>query len=92
MRVEPNANLPETQHVTNAEAAKKNSAVKAESDAADLSASTQLLEKLEKLPVTRADKIAAAKALVEQPGYPNEATLRKVANVIADNLQSEKTN
>lgn len=91
MRVEPNGNLPEAQHVTSTPAAKK-PAAKVESEAADLTASTQLMEKLEKLPMTRSDKIAAAKALVEQPDYPNEATLRKVAAVIADGITSEKSN
>ncbi|HLP77182.1 MAG TPA: hypothetical protein VK327_09715 [Candidatus Paceibacterota bacterium] len=55
----------------------------------DFAASTQLTKAMEKIPAVRADKIAMAKALVENPNYPDKATLQQVANIITDHLKPE---
>lgn len=91
MRVEPNDNTPNAWPINPAKAREVSVPASApEANIIDFGGSAQLLEKLEKTDETRADKIAAARALVQDPNYPNETTLRKVADVIADGLASER--
>lgn len=85
MRVDPNSHVPDPLNVSAAKA--KEAPVSApKEDNTRFTASARLTEVLENLPDTRADKIAAAKALVQNPSYPDESTLRKVANVLTDHL------
>ena len=45
---------------------------------------------MEKIPLVRSDKVAMAKQLVQNPNYPDDATLRKVADVVTDHLKPEE--
>jgi hypothetical protein len=87
MRVDSNSHVPDPLKV--APLKSRTPEVLPEKHAADFTASAQLTEALEKIPMVRADKIEMAKALVANPDYPNEATLRKVANILVDNIRPE---
>ncbi|MBC8095808.1 MAG: hypothetical protein H7Y43_08345 [Akkermansiaceae bacterium] len=89
MRVESNSPVPDPLKATAARAKAPEAAV--EKNAADFAASTQLSQALEHVPLVRADKVAAAKALVASPDYPNEAVLRQVARTLADNLKPQQS-
>jgi hypothetical protein len=54
-------------------------------DEVDLSGAACLEETVRNLPLVRPDKVAHAKALLEDPSYPNDATMEKVAGVLAEN-------
>lgn len=87
MRIDSNSNVPEFSKV--AATKPKAPAVETEANAIDLEASAKLTEALKAVPAVRAEKIAQAKALVADPSYPNDTTLRQVANVIAANIKGE---
>lgn len=53
----------------------------------DFTAAANLAEKLAATPEVRADQVARAKALIADPNYPNEATIEKVAQRLAEKVQ-----
>lgn len=88
MRVDPSNHVPEP--AKPAPAKSKASATAPEQNTTDFAASTQLTKAMEKIPLVRSDKVAAAKQLVQNPNYPDDTTLRKVADVVADHLKPEE--
>ena len=48
---------------------------------------TELARALNQIPAVRAGKVAAARALVQDPAYPSEAVLSTVAAVLADHFK-----
>ncbi|HZL42711.1 MAG TPA: hypothetical protein VFD66_05475 [Verrucomicrobiae bacterium] len=50
----------------------------------------ELQRALENVPVVRPEKVAAAKALVQDPSYPGEETLGKVAGLLAQHMKPEE--
>ncbi len=88
MRVDPNSSVPDPLNVAPAKA--KAPASAPELEANDFAASEKLTQALKNLPDVRADKVAAAKALVQDPAYPNDATLRQVASVLTEHIKGEK--
>jgi hypothetical protein len=89
MRVDPNSSVPEALNVPTAKP-KPSAAASPEQNPTDFAVSARVAEALEKTPSNRADKIAAAKALVQGSDYPNEATLRKIANTLADHMKPQE--
>ena len=85
MRIEPNSSVPDPIKLTAAKT--KAPTVAPEQSSVDFAASGKLVEQLKNTPEVRADKIAAAKALVNDPNYPDEATLRSVANNLAAHIK-----
>ncbi len=83
MRIEPTNNTPQPQQIESVKPKASAPAAAPEQSTVDFAASSQLLEKLQQLPDVRADKIAAAKALVNDPNYPSPAVLEKVADAIS---------
>ena len=53
----------------------------------DLAHSADLGRALESIPLARADKLAKAQVLIQDPLYPDDATLRQVAGLLADHLR-----
>ena len=90
MRIEPNNSVPDPINLAAAKA--KSPTVASEQTAIDFAASGKLIEQLKNTPEVRADKVAAAKALVSDPNYPDEATLRSVANNLAAHIQLQSSN
>jgi hypothetical protein len=86
MRINPNSKVPDPLNVPSA---KPKTPAEAGQNAGDFTASTQMTKSLEKLPLVRADKVAKAKELIQDPAYPNDVTLRKVANVLTDHIKPE---
>jgi hypothetical protein len=86
MRVNPNCDVPGPIGVP---PVKGQAQAAAQPDKADLARSAELGRALENVPVARADKVAKAKTLIQDPSYPNEATLRQVADVLADHLKPQ---
>jgi hypothetical protein len=60
----------------------------AKTDHAEFAASDNLMRKLDETTEVRAEAVARAKALVADPSYPNDSTVRKVARVLAQHLSS----
>jgi hypothetical protein len=83
MRIEANHNLPGTKEVT---ATGSQSKPADKSDQAEFPAAAQLVRQLNATPEVRADRVARAKALIANPAYPDETTVRQVAKVLADHL------
>lgn len=54
-----------------------------------LSASEELAGALKQIPEVRAEQVARAKELVNDPSYPSDAVLGKVSGLLADHIQSE---
>jgi hypothetical protein len=54
-----------------------------------LSASENLAGALKQIPEVRAEQVARAKELVNDPSYPSDAVLGKVSGLLADHIQSE---
>jgi anti-sigma28 factor (negative regulator of flagellin synthesis) len=52
-----------------------------------MTSSNKLNQELEQPPTVRAEKVAAAKALLADGSYPSDAMLGKVANLLAAHLQ-----
>ena len=50
----------------------------------DFVAANKLAQQLAATPDVRADEVARAKALIADPNYPDDATIRAVARQIAD--------
>lgn len=59
-----------------------------EQDNSSMTSSNNLKHALEQTPTVRADKVAAAKALLADGSYPSEAMLGKVADLLAEHLQA----
>lgn len=53
-----------------------------------MTSSNNLKHALEQTPTVRADKVAAAKALLADGSYPSDALLGKVADLLAEHLQA----
>jgi hypothetical protein len=83
MRIEANQHLPGTKEVA---AAANQSKPAAQTDEAQFAASEQLTRKLTETPEVRAEAVARAKALIANPAYPDDATVRQVAQLLADHL------
>jgi hypothetical protein len=90
MRVDPNHHVPDPSQVAPTKPKTAAAAPNAEQNATDFAASTQLTKAMEKIPLVRSDKVAMAKQLVQNPNYPDDATLRKVADVVTDHLKPEE--
>ena len=90
MRVDPNHHVPDPSKVAPAKPKTAAAAPNAEQNTTDFAASTQLTKAMEKIPLVRSDKVAMAKQLVQNPNYPDDATLRKVADVVTDHLKPEE--
>jgi hypothetical protein len=80
MRVDPNSGVPRPAGMAPVEAKAK---AAAQPDKADLTRLAELNRALENVPEVRAEKVALARALIQDPSYPDEAALGKVADVIA---------
>ncbi len=55
-------------------------------DTLALSDSTKLISVLKQIPEVRAEKVAQARNLIQDPSYPSEAVLRKISSILADNI------
>jgi hypothetical protein len=86
MRINPNNKLPDPLNIP---PTKPKTPTKTSQNAGDFTTSTQLTKSLEKLPLTRADKVAKARELIQDPSYPNDVTLRKVANILTKHIKRE---
>jgi hypothetical protein len=84
MQVNPNDNVPGPIGVPRV---KSNAPTETPRDKAVLAGSAELARSLKNVPAVRACKVAQAKALIQDPSYPNEAALRRVAGVLADHLR-----
>jgi hypothetical protein len=84
MRVNPNADVPGP---IGPERNREMTPPAAPRDSVDLAHSTALSGALRIGLPADADRVAKAKALLEDPGYPSDATLARVAGVLAANLQ-----
>lgn len=89
MRVDPSNHVPDPSNVASAKPKMPVATPEQEQNTTDFAASTQLTKAMEKIPLVRSDKVALAKQLVQNPNYPDDATLRKVADVVADHLKPE---
>jgi hypothetical protein len=54
-----------------------------------LSASEELAGAFKQMPEVRAEQVARARELVNDPSYPSDALLSKVSGLLADHIQSE---
>ena len=90
MRVDPSNHVPDPSNVASAKPKTPVATPEQEQNTTDFAASTQLTKAMEKIPLVRSDKVAVAKQLVQNPNYPDDATLRKVADVVADHLKPEE--
>ena len=83
MRVDPNRELSRAGEIapTKKVVSRGNSA-----DAADLAGAARLSKQLSQIPDVRSEKVARAKALLNEPGYPGDKTLDRVAGLLADHL------
>lgn len=59
-----------------------------EPDKVDLKATEKLNRALEQAADVRTDKVARAKALVAEPGYPSKEVMSQVARVLAKDLRA----
>lgn len=84
MRVNPNSDVPKS---VEALATKPKPPVESSHDQADLVASARLSEKLKAVPEVRADKVAAARALIADPSFPGDARLEKVAGILSNHIK-----
>ena len=84
MRVDPISNVSGPENTRSANPEPK---TRTPQEQADVAESVKLLQALKEVPATRADKIAQAKALIQDPSYPNDSILRQVANVLTDHLK-----
>jgi hypothetical protein len=84
MQVNPNNNVPGPIGVPRV---KSNALTATPQDKTVPAGSADLARALRNVPAVRAVKVAQAKALVQDPSYPNEAALRRVADVLADHLR-----
>ena len=60
-------------------------------DALALSGSEELSQTLKQIPVVRAEQVARAKELVNDPSYPSDSMLDKVSGLLADHIQSQNS-
>lgn len=90
MRVDPSNHVPDPSNVAPAKPKTPAVTPEQEQNTTDFAASTQLTKAMEKIPLVRSDKVALAKQLVQNPNYPDDATLRKVADVVTDHLKPEE--
>ena len=88
MRVNPNGDVPSP--IGPAPNRAKTQPARAIRDKADLAHSAALSLAVANGVVADADKVANARGLIEDPSYPNAATLARVAGVLANHLQSPK--
>ena len=88
MRVNPNSDI---QGPIGATPMKSKGKTATPQDNVDLAGSTELARALENVPVVRADKVAKAKALVEDSSYPNETALSRVAGVLANHIRTPES-
>lgn len=59
-------------------------------DAAHFAESSALTQKMAQTPEARPDAVARARALIVQPDYPPDITVRGIANLIASNFYPEE--
>lgn len=90
MRVDSSNHVPDPSNVASAKPKTPIVTPEQEQNTTDFAASTQLTKAMEKIPLVRSDKVALAKQLVQNPNYPDDATLRKVADVVTDHLKPEE--
>ena len=83
MRVDPNREVSGRPEIVST---KRPEASGNASEAADLAGAAKLSQSLREIPEVRSEKVAQAKALVNEPGYPGDKTLERVAGVLADHL------
>ena len=50
--------------------------------------SEKLVDALKQIPTVRAEKVAQARTLLNDPSYPSDAVLRKVASVLTDHIRT----
>lgn len=83
MRIEPKPNVAGT---TKLAPKGEKSAGDVMTDHAEFAASENLVRKLEQTPEVRAEAVARAKALLANPAYPDDATVRQVSKILAAHL------
>ncbi len=83
MKVNSNNEVPvSTSRSTEA----KQAARPSDANTPDFVATTKLAQQLATTPDVRADEVARAKALIADPNYPDDKTIRAVARQIADTI------
>jgi hypothetical protein len=83
MRIDGNG---DTKIVPLVQPAKASSKPAIEAESPQLTGSARLLSSLKALPDMRAEKVAQAKALVQDPSYPSDEALGKVADTLAGSI------
>jgi len=84
MKVNPNSDIPSASRVP--------SPAKPTGCSDDLvkpsfAASSELAQKLVATPVVRTDEVSRAKALIADPNYPDDKTIRAIAQQLADEIK-----
>lgn len=85
MRIEPKHSLAGATKLASKGSQLRESA---KTDRAEFAASDNLVRKLDETPEVRAAAVARAKALLANPDYPDDATLREVSKTLAAHLAS----
>lgn len=86
MRINPNFDRTMVTGTQASQAAAPKSPVVA--DAGLPSGPQKLLQAVKELPLVRADRVARARELVNDPAYPSDAVLGKVSDVLAANIKA----
>jgi hypothetical protein len=86
MRINPNSDHP----ADGVQPTRNTKPAAASKQGIDLAQSAELSRTLDTLPVVRPEKIAAARELLSDPSYPNDADLAKVADVLARNIRTQE--
>lgn len=84
MKVNPNR---ENQSVAATNATRKAAKPPVAPATSDFTESAQLTQKLANAPEVRAEEVARAKALIADPNYPDNTTIQKVAQTLADKIK-----
>jgi len=59
-------------------------------DTADFAATNNLVQKTKETAEVRADKVARARMLIQDPTYPDNVTIDQIAKLLADHLTPKK--
>ena len=86
MRVNPNPD-PSEIAALQATTVKRQAPATPATDNVSLAGSQKLAEALKQTPEVRPEKVAEAKRLLQDPSYPSDAVLGKVAGLLAQHLQ-----
>lgn len=88
MRVNANSDIPG--HTAIQAARTKAQKPAPEKDQLALDGTQHLKKTLAQVPEVRAEKVAQARQRINDPSYPSDAVLGKIANVLGDKIQPHK--